>query len=71
MSKVETSGLEPPTPGLQSFGAPTETPEKQAVCDGSGFGRTTGRTRNGLERIIEAWETLPEAIKRAMLALIG
>jgi len=69
---METKGIEPSTPGLQSRGDSTEGVEIQEVASHPAIERTAGRTSDvHLERVIQAWEMVPESIKHAILTLIA
>ncbi len=57
MGRLETYPLSEDSSGKQGLGTPVDT--------------EIDTTDPGLGRVIEAWPTLPEPIRRAMLALIG
>ena len=71
-SQVETSGLEPPTPGLQS---PYESEKPTIQCEETpiachALDKKSSPTNPELAAIVAAWPRLPAAIRAAILGLV-
>ena len=75
IEKEPTVGLEPTTYALRKNCSPTTTPDSASIyATDSTSGAATGAvtpTDPELARVVEAWPTLPEPLRRAVLALVG
>ena len=71
-STMERTGLEPATPSLQSCGPIKLNSDHDDTCESEEIARNSRRNSFGpeLQQVIKAWPTLPDNIKRAVLAMI-
>ena len=69
------TGLEPATsgstvPNATDANATNPSTSSVAVTPGAVPGAVAGEAKGGLARVVEAWPTLPELLRRAVLAMI-
>ncbi len=72
---MKAPGFEPGTYGLKVRRTTDECPDSETTCDNppEPLAQTLARETQidpDLARVIDAWPELPEAIRRAMLALV-
>ena len=69
------TGLEPAISGSTVPNALDENATNRGASSGAGTpgavpGAVAGEAKGGLARVVEAWPTLPEPLRRAVLAMI-